>query len=91
MRGDQAYVGHSAFAIKAAYKRQAVLQIPPPTSHISPKAVRKTWQRVLLKVDLSGKGSILYKAEAAWPRKTAWTTPRVATFSIASSNGRPRL
>ena len=59
MRGDQAYVGHSAFAHKGGVHVSAVLKDSNTYEHISPKTVGNR-QRVLLS-DLSGKGSILYK------------------------------
>jgi 2-isopropylmalate synthase len=59
LRGDQAYVGHSAFAHKGGVHVNAVLKDSNTYEHISPKAVGNR-QRVLLS-DLSGKGSILYK------------------------------
>ncbi len=59
LRGDQAYVGHSAFAHKGGVHVNAVLKDSNTYEHISPKLVGNR-QRVLLS-DLSGKGSILYK------------------------------
>ncbi|MEO8050094.1 MAG: citramalate synthase [Acidobacteriota bacterium] len=59
LRGDQAYVGHSAFAHKGGVHVNAVLKDSSTYEHITPKAVGNR-QRVLLS-DLSGKGSILYK------------------------------
>ncbi len=59
MRGDQAYVGHSAFAHKGGVHVNAVLKDAKTYEHVSPKLVGNR-QRVLLS-DLSGKGSILYK------------------------------
>ena len=59
LRGDQAYVGHSAFAHKGGVHVNAVLKDSSTYEHINPKAVGNR-QRVLLS-DLSGKGSILYK------------------------------
>jgi len=59
LRGDQAYVGHSAFAHKGGVHVNAVLKDSNTYEHISPKTVGNR-QRVLLS-DLSGKGSILYK------------------------------
>ena len=59
MRGDQAYVGHSAFAHKGGVHVSAVLKDSTTYEHINPKLVGNR-QRVLLS-DLSGKGSILYK------------------------------
>src|ERR1700691_5879861 len=59
LRGDQAYVGHSAFAHKGGVHVNAVLKDSNTYEHINPKTVGNR-QRVLLS-DLSGKGSILYK------------------------------
>jgi len=59
LRGDQAYVGHSAFAHKGGVHVNAVLKDSNTYEHINPKMVGNR-QRVLLS-DLSGKGSILYK------------------------------
>src|SRR6195256_94386 len=59
LRGDQAYVGHSAFAHKGGVHVNAVLKDSNTYEHISPKAVGNR-QRVLLS-DLSGRGSVLYK------------------------------
>jgi 2-isopropylmalate synthase len=59
MRGDQAYVGHSAFAHKGGVHVAAVLKESSTYEHVSPKVVGNR-QRVLLS-DLSGRGSILYK------------------------------
>jgi 2-isopropylmalate synthase len=59
MRGEQAYVGHSAFAHKGGVHVNAVLKDSKTYEHVSPKLVGNR-QRVLLS-DLSGKGSILYK------------------------------
>jgi 2-isopropylmalate synthase len=59
MRGDQAYVGHSAFAHKGGVHVSAVLKDSTTYEHISPKIVGNR-QRVLLS-DLSGRGSVLYK------------------------------
>jgi len=59
LRGDQAYVGHSAFAHKGGVHVNAVLKDSNTYEHVSPKLVGNR-QRVLLS-DLSGKGSILYK------------------------------
>src|SRR5882672_1525443 len=59
MRGDQAYVGHSAFAHKGGVHVNAVLKDSTTYEHINPKLVGNR-QRVLLS-DLSGRGSILYK------------------------------
>lgn len=59
MRGDQAYVGHSAFAHKGGVHVAAVIKESSTYEHINPKVVGNR-QRVLLS-DLSGRGSILYK------------------------------
>jgi 2-isopropylmalate synthase len=59
LRGDQAYVGHSAFAHKGGVHVNAVLKDSNTYEHVNPKTVGNR-QRVLLS-DLSGKGSILYK------------------------------
>jgi 2-isopropylmalate synthase len=59
LRGDQPYVGHSAFAHKGGVHVSAVLKDAATYEHVSPKAVGNR-QRVLLS-DLSGRGSILYK------------------------------
>lgn len=59
LRGDQPYVGHSAFAHKGGVHVSAVLEDSATYEHVNPKAVGNR-QRVLLS-DLSGRGSILYK------------------------------
>src|SRR6185295_9436086 len=59
LRGDQAFVGHSAFAHKGGVHVSAVLKDAATYEHINPKQVGNR-QRVLLS-DLSGRGSILYK------------------------------
>ncbi len=59
LRGEQAYVGHSAFAHKGGVHVSAVLKDAATYEHINPKLVGNR-QRVLLS-DLSGRGSILYK------------------------------
>src|SRR5262249_3360308 len=59
MRGDQAYVGHSAFAHKGGVHVSAGLKDSATYEHVNPKLVGNR-QRVLLS-DLSGKGNILYK------------------------------
>ena len=59
MRGDQPYVGHSAFAHKGGVHVSAVLKDSATYEHINPKLVGNR-QRVLLS-DLSGRGNILYK------------------------------
>jgi len=58
-RGDQAYVGHSAFAHKGGVHVSAVLKEAASYEHIAPELVGNR-QRVLLS-DLSGRGNILYK------------------------------
>jgi 2-isopropylmalate synthase len=59
LRGDQPYVGRSAFAHKGGMHVQAVLKDASTYEHVSPKTVGNR-QRVLLS-DLSGRGSVLYK------------------------------
>lgn len=59
MRGDQPFVGHSAFAHKGGVHVSAVLRDAATYEHISPETVGNR-QRVLLS-DLSGRGNILYK------------------------------
>ena len=59
LRGDQPYVGHSAFAHKGGVHVSAVLKDAATYEHINPKLIGNR-QRVLLS-DLSGRGSILYK------------------------------
>src|SRR6516162_3707866 len=59
MRGDQPYVGHSAFAHKGGVHVSAVLKESATYEHVNPKLVGNR-QRVLLS-DLSGRGSVLYK------------------------------
>src|SRR5579864_7596950 len=59
IRGDQAYVGHSAFAHKGGVHVSAVLKDSTTYEHVNPKLVGNR-QRVLLS-DLSGKGNVLYK------------------------------
>jgi 2-isopropylmalate synthase len=59
IRGDQAYVGHSAFAHKGGVHVSAVLKDSATYEHVNPKLVGNR-QRVLLS-DLSGKGNVLYK------------------------------
>jgi len=61
IRGDQPYVGKSAFAHKAGVHVSAVLKDPRTYEHISPGAVGNR-QRVLLS-ELSGRGNILCKLE----------------------------
>jgi 2-isopropylmalate synthase len=59
LRGDQPFVGNSAFAHKGGVHVAAVLKDAATYEHINPKIIGNR-QRVLLS-DLSGKGSILYK------------------------------
>jgi 2-isopropylmalate synthase len=59
LRGDQPYVGHSAFAHKGGVHVSAVLRDAATYEHVSPTVVGNR-QRVLLS-DLSGRGNILYK------------------------------
>ena len=59
IRGDQPYVGNSAFAHKAGVHVSAVLKDPRTYEHVSPGSVGNR-QRVLLS-ELSGRGNILYK------------------------------
>lgn len=59
MRGDQPFVGQSAFAHKGGVHVSAVLRDAATYEHIAPEAVGNR-QRVLLS-DLSGRGNILYK------------------------------
>jgi 2-isopropylmalate synthase len=59
LRGDQAYVGHSAFAHKGGVHVSAVLKDAATYEHVNPKLIGNR-QRVLLS-DLSGRGSVLYK------------------------------
>jgi 2-isopropylmalate synthase len=59
IRGDQPYVGKSAFAHKAGVHVSAVLKDPRTYEHVSPGLVGNR-QRVLLS-ELSGRGNILYK------------------------------
>ena len=59
MRGDQPFVGHSAFAHKGGVHVSAVLKDSATYEHIDPALVGNR-QRVLLS-DLSGRGNILYK------------------------------
>jgi 2-isopropylmalate synthase len=58
LRGDQPYVGHSAFAHKGGIHVSAVLK-NAAYEHVDPKAVGNR-QRVLLS-DLSGRGGVLYR------------------------------
>jgi 2-isopropylmalate synthase len=59
LRGDQAFVGHSAFAHKGGVHVSAVLKDSSTYEHVSPEAVGNR-QRVLVS-DLSGRGNVLYK------------------------------
>jgi 2-isopropylmalate synthase len=59
MRGDQSYVGKSAFAHKAGVHVSAVLKDPRTYEHVSPQSVGNR-QRVLIS-ELSGRGTIGYK------------------------------
>lgn len=59
LRGDQPYVGHSAFAHKGGVHVSAVLRDAATYEHVTPAQVGNR-QRVLLS-DLSGRGNVLYK------------------------------
>src|SRR5579871_3126297 len=59
LRGDQAFVGHSAFAHKGGVHVSAVLKDSATYEHVKPETVGNR-QRVLLS-DLSGRGNVLYK------------------------------
>jgi 2-isopropylmalate synthase len=59
LRGDQPYVGRSAFAHKGGVHVAAVLKDAATYEHVPPATVGNR-QRVLLS-DLSGRGNILYK------------------------------
>jgi len=59
LRGDQPFVGHSAFAHKGGVHVSAVLKDSSTYEHVSPEAVGNR-QRVLVS-DLSGRGNVLYK------------------------------
>jgi 2-isopropylmalate synthase len=59
LRGDQPFVGHSAFAHKGGIHVAAVLKDSATYEHIQPEIVGNR-QRVLLS-DLSGRGNVLYK------------------------------
>jgi 2-isopropylmalate synthase len=61
LRGDQPFVGRSAFAHKGGIHVSAVLKEASSYEHMKPQAVGNR-QRVLLS-DLSGRGNILYKLE----------------------------
>jgi 2-isopropylmalate synthase len=59
LRGDQPFVGHSAFAHKGGVHVSAVLKDSATYEHIQPEAVGNR-QRVLVS-DLSGRANVLYK------------------------------
>src|SRR5690242_17769421 len=59
IRGDAAYVGHSAFAHKGGVHVSAVLKDSATYEHVNPKTVGNR-QRVLVS-DLSGRSNVLYK------------------------------
>ena len=59
LRGDQPFVGHSAFAHKGGVHVSAVLKDSATYEHVTPEAVGNR-QRVLVS-DLSGRGNVLYK------------------------------
>ncbi len=59
LRGDQPFVGKSAFAHKGGVHVSAVLKDSATYEHIAPEAVGNR-QRVLVS-DLSGRGNIMYK------------------------------
>jgi 2-isopropylmalate synthase len=59
LRGDQAYVGRSAFAHKGGVHVAAVMKDPATYEHIVPEKVGNR-QRVLVS-DLSGRGNVTYK------------------------------
>jgi 2-isopropylmalate synthase len=59
LRGDQAFVGKSAFAHKGGIHVSAVLKDPATYEHIIPERVGNH-QRVLVS-DLAGRGTIAYK------------------------------
>jgi 2-isopropylmalate synthase len=61
VRGDQPYVGKSAFAHKAGVHVSAVMKDPKTYEHINPNSVGNC-ERVLVS-DLSGRGNIIYKIE----------------------------
>lgn len=61
LRGDQPYVGKSAFAHKAGVHVSAVLKDPRTYEHVVPESIGNR-QRVLLS-DLSGRASVLYKLQ----------------------------
>src|SRR5229473_6545971 len=59
LRGDQPFVGHSAFAHKGGVHVSAVLKDNSTYEHIAPETVGNR-QRVLVS-DLSGRSNVLYK------------------------------
>ena len=59
LRGDQAFVGHSAFAHKGGVHVSAVLKDSATYEHVQPELVGNR-QRVLVS-DLSGRANVLYK------------------------------
>ncbi len=59
LRGDQPFVGHSAFAHKGGVHVSAVLKDSATYEHVQPELVGNR-QRVLVS-DLSGRGNVLYK------------------------------
>ena len=59
LRGDQPFVGHSAFAHKGGVHVSAVLKDSATYEHVAPETVGNR-QRVLVS-DLSGRGNVLYK------------------------------
>ena len=59
LRGDQPFVGHSAFAHKGGVHVSAVLKDNSTYEHIAPEAIGNR-QRVLVS-DLSGRSNVLYK------------------------------
>ncbi|HLN04598.1 MAG TPA: citramalate synthase [Bryobacteraceae bacterium] len=59
LRGDQAFVGHSAFAHKGGVHVSAVLKDSATYEHVQPEAIGNR-QRVLVS-DLSGRANVLYK------------------------------
>ena len=59
LRGDQPFVGHSAFAHKGGVHVSAVLKDSSTYEHVLPETVGNR-QRVLVS-DLSGRGNVLYK------------------------------
>src|SRR5579872_5352723 len=59
LRGDQPFVGHSAFAHKGGVHVSAVLKDSATYEHVQPEAIGNR-QRVLVS-DLSGRANVLYK------------------------------